>query len=246
MDDPADILLAPLYARLGWRDALAEEERRALRNIANAAKVYPGGTDVVQEGDRVTKSTLVVEGFAIRYRLMQDGDRQITNIHLAGDFVDLHSFLLKIMDHSVGALSDCTMVTFDHEHLREVTRDYPHLTRLLWLSTLLDAAINREWIVGLGRLSAFARLAHLICELYVRLQIVGRAADHSLVVPITQTELGDTLGISAVHVNRVLQDMRERNLVTWRGPRIDILDWEGLAKAAEFDARYLHLEREPR
>ncbi|HEY9013030.1 MAG TPA: Crp/Fnr family transcriptional regulator [Devosia sp.] len=239
-------MLASLYARLGWRDTLTDEERRALLGIAEATKVYPAGTDVVREGDRVTRSTLVVDGFATRYRMMQDGERQITNIHIAGDFVDLHSFLLKVMDHSVGALSDCTMVTFAHDDLREVTSQYPHLTRLLWLSTLLDSAINREWIVSLGRLSALQRLAHLVCELYVRLQVVGRARDNSLTVPITQVELGDTLGISSVHVNRVLQEMRERNLVTWKGPRIDILDWDALAAAAEFDVRYLHLEREPR
>lgn len=245
MDQPAD-LLAPLYARLGWRDTLTDEERRALLHIANPPKVYPAGADVVREGDRVTRSTLIVDGFATRYRMLQDGERQITNIHVSGDFVDLHSFLLKVMDHSVGALSDCTMVTFEHDGLREVTREYPHLTRMLWLSTLLDSAINREWIVGLGRLSAFARLAHLICELYVRLQVVGRAGSNSLTIPITQTELGDALGISSVHVNRVLQEMRERNLVVWKGARIDILDWDNLAAAAEFDLRYLHLEREPR
>jgi CRP-like cAMP-binding protein len=241
-----DGLIAPLYARLRARDLLSAEEQAALRAIAGPRRVVPAGADMVTEGSRATKSTLVTDGYAMRYRLLEDGDRQITAIHVAGDFVDLHSFLLKVMDHSVGALSTCTIVTFDHTELEKITRQYPHLTRLLWLSTLLDAAIHREWIVGLGRLSAFARLAHLICELHVRLKIIGAGDDRGFVLPITQIELGDALGISSVHVNRVLQDMREQELVVWKGARIDIIDWQGLSRAAEFDPRYLHLEREPR
>lgn len=241
-----DRLIAPLYARLAARDLLSDEEQAALRSIAGPSRVVPAGTDMVIEGTRATKSTLVTDGYAIRYRLLENGERQITAIHVAGDFVDLHSFLLKVMDHSVGALSTCTIVTFDHTDLEKITRQYPHLTRLLWLSTLLDAAIHREWIVGLGRLSAFARMAHLICELYVRLKIIGAGDDQGFVFPITQIELADALGISSVHVNRVLQEMRDQELVVWKGARIDIVNWDGLSRAAEFDPRYLHLEREPR
>lgn len=245
MDD-VDRLLRPLYARLAARDELAEEEKQALRSIAGPVRVIPAGGDMVTEGMRATRSTLVTDGYCTRYRLMENGERQITAIHIAGDFVDLHSFLLKVMDHSVGALSTCTIVHFDHADLERFTRQFPHLTRLLWLSTLLDAAIHREWIVGLGRLSAFARLAHLICELYVRLKIIGAADDNGFVMPITQVELADALGISSVHVNRVLQEMRDQQLLAWKGARIDIVDWEKLSRAAEFDPRYLHLEREPR
>jgi CRP-like cAMP-binding protein len=244
--DELDTLLSPLYARLAARDELSDAERQALRSIALPPRVIPAGTDMVVEGTRATKSTLVTDGYCTRYRLMENGERQITAIHVPGDFVDLHSFLLKVMDHSVGALSDCTIVNFHHADLEKLSRQFPHLTRLLWLSTLLDAAINREWIVGLGRLSAFGRLAHLICELYVRLKVIGQADDTDFVLPITQVELADALGISSVHVNRVLQDMRDQELIVWKGPRIHIVDWQRLSKAAEFDPRYLHLEREPR
>lgn len=244
--DELDRLLTPLYARLAARDELSVEERQALRSIAGPPRVIPAGGDMVVEGTRATRSTLVTDGYCTRYRLMENGERQITAIHVPGDFVDLHSFLLKVMDHSVGALSTCTIITFDHTDLEKISRQYPHLTRLLWLSTLLDAAINREWIVGLGRLSAFARLAHLICELHVRLKVIGQAEDSGFVMPITQVELADALGISSVHVNRVLQEMRDQQLVIWKGARIDIVDWEKLSRAAEFDPRYLHLEREPR
>lgn len=241
-----DRLLAPLYSRLAARDELSEKEREALRSIAGPPRTISAGTDMVVEGARATRSTLVTDGYCTRYRVMENGERQITSIHVPGDFVDLHSFLLKVMDHSVAALSTCTVAYFEHSDLEAITRQFPHLTRLLWLSTLLDTAIHREWIVGLGRLSAFARLAHLICELYVRLKVIGEADDNGFVLPITQVELADALGISSVHVNRVLQEMRDRQLVVWKGARIDIVDWRKLSEAAEFDPRYLHLEREPR
>lgn len=241
-----DRLLAPLYARLAARDELSAKERDALRSIAGPPRVISAGSDMIIEGSRATRSTLVTDGYCTRYRMMEGGERQITSIHVAGDFVDLHSFLLKVMDHSVSALSNCTVVHFEHSDLETITRQYPHLTRLLWLSTLLDTAIHREWIVGLGRLSAFARLAHLICELYIRLKVIGAADDSGFVLPITQVELADALGISSVHVNRVLQEMRDEQLVVWKGARVDIVNWEKLSEAAEFDTRYLHLEREPR
>ncbi len=241
-----DRLLAPLYARLAARDELSAKERDALRSIAGPPRVIAAGSDMIIEGSRATRSTLVTDGYCTRYRMMEGGERQITSIHVAGDFVDLHSFLLKVMDHSVSALSNCTVVHFEHSDLETITRQYPHLTRLLWLSTLLDTAIHREWIVGLGRLSAFARLAHLICELYIRLKVIGAADDSGFVLPITQVELADALGISSVHVNRVLQEMRDEQLVVWKGARVDIVNWEKLSEAAEFDTRYLHLEREPR
>lgn len=244
--DELDRLLAPLYARLSARDLLSPEEKQALRDIAGPPRVIEAGRDVVVEGTRATKSTLVTDGYAIRYRLLEGGERQITAIHVPGDFVDLHSFLIKVMDHSVGTLSACTIVSFEHSDIEDLTRRFPHLTRMLWFSTLLDASIHREWIVALGRLSAFARLAHLICELYVRLRVIGAGDEQGFAFPITQTELADALGISSVHVNRVLQEMRDQQLVVWKGPRIDILDWPRLSEVAEFDTRYLHLEQGPR
>lgn len=244
--DGADNRLTPLFARLGARDFLTDEEKAALHSIAGPPRVVPTGQDMAVDGTRVTRSTLVIDGYAMRYSLLENGERQITAIHVPGDFVDLHSFLLKVMDHNVSALSPCTIMTFDHADLEVITRRHPHLTRMLWLSTLLDAAIHREWIVGLGRLSAFARLAHLICELHVRLRVVGLADATRFNFPITQIELADALGISAVHVNRVLQEMRDAHLVAWKGTRIDIIDWAALSRAAAFVARYLHLEKEPR
>ena len=239
-------LLDTFFHKLERRDVISAAERDVLEQAAGPEADFPAGSDLVREGDRPDHSILVVAGLSTRYRLMADGQRQITAIHVPGDFVDLHSLLLKEMDHSVGALSACHVVTFPHRHLVEITQHYPHLARLLWLMTLIDSAITREWVVAMGRRSAVEHLAHLICELYVRLDVIGMVHDHSFEFPITQMELGDVLGLSAVHVNRVLQELRGENLITWQGQTVCVLDWPRLQRRAAFEPDYLHLNREPR
>jgi CRP-like cAMP-binding protein len=239
-------LLQPFFRKILLRDELGTEEQRAIAAAADQRVRFAAGEDLVREGSRPTHSMLVAEGFTCRYRLVAEGERQLTAIHLPGDFVDLHSFLLKEMDHSVGALTDCTIITFPHERLVKVTERFPHLTRLLWLLTLLDGSIHREWLIGMGRLSAPQRTAHLMCELYTRLEALGLAAGHRFNLPVTQAAVADAVGISTVHINRVLQEMRQRNLITWDGGFVEILDWDALAEAGEFDDLYLHLIQEPR
>lgn len=245
-DTDVEELLEPFFRKITARDSLGPEERAALVAAADERVVFAAGEDLVAEGQRPAKSMLVASGFTCRYRLLAGGERQLTAIHVPGDFVDLHSFLVKRMDHSVGALTPCVVYTFPHERLVDVTERYPHLTRILWLLTLLDAAIHREWLVGMGRLSALQRAAHLICELYARLRIIGRAANDSFELPITQASLADALGISAVHSNRVLQDLRRQGLIVWDGGLLRIVDWQGLTALAEFDDGYLHLVQESR
>jgi CRP-like cAMP-binding protein len=239
--------LEAFFRKLERRDVLSAAEREALSAAAGARESHPAGSDLVREGDRPERSILVTQGFTTRYRVLADGQRQITAIHLPGDFVDLHSFLLHNMDHSVGALSNVRIVAFPHANLRQITERHPHLTRLLWLTTLLDSAIHREWIVAMGRRTAAQQLAHLICEIFARLHLVGLAEfDREVTLPITQIELGDTLGLSAVHVNRTLQQLRAEHLISWQGQSVRVLDWERLKRVAEFDPTYLHDEREPR
>jgi len=239
--------ISAFIRKLERRDSISSEEKAALVAAAGSIEVFAAGADLVREGDRPVRSMLVAEGFTTRYRLMADGTRQITAIHLPGDFVDLHSFLLKTMDHAVGALSTCRIVTFPHANLKLITQRYPHLTRMLWLMTLLDAAIHREWIVAMGRRSSLEQLAHLLCEIFTRLSIVGLGDRNSeLILPINQTQLGDTLGLSTVHVNRTLQQLRAEKLISWQGQTVRLLDWDRLARIAQFDAAYLHLDAEPR
>jgi CRP-like cAMP-binding protein len=150
------------------------------------------------------------------------------------------------VDHAVLALAPTRIARFAHAALRQITVDFPHLARLLWLTTLVDGAIHGEWILSLGRRNAPARLAHLICELFMRFQAVGKADGLSFSLPLTQAQTGDVLGISAVHLNRTLQELRREGLISWQGQALTIKDWPRLQSLAEFDAAYLSLEREPR
>lgn len=236
----------PLVTKLEKRDALTDEERGILERATSEIRTYKAGEDVVREGETLDFSCLILEGWSTRNKSLSDGRRQITAFHIAGDFVDLHSFLLKPMDHTVSALTTCRMAIVPHTALTEITQTQPHLTRMLWLSTLIDAAIHREWLVAIGRLSATGHMAHLICELYVRLEAIGLAHDYKFEFPATQTQLADALGISPVHVNRVVQELRRDNLVTWRGAQVAIKDWGELKRIAEFDPVYMNLMQRPR
>lgn len=239
-------LLEPLFRRLEVRDKVSPEEKQALVDAAGTVETYPAGRDMVSEGDRPTHSILLISGITTRYNILATGQRQITALHVSGDFVDLHGFLLKKMDHSVGALTECRVLTFQHRELVRITENYPHLTRLLWLLTLLDGAIHRQWLVVMGRMSAVSHIAHLICEMYLRLKVVGLAADYSFRFPLTQVELADTTGMSAVHVNRTLQELRGMKLLQWQSGVVRILDWEGLQNVGEFNPVFLFQEQVPR
>lgn len=239
-------LAASLLLALEARDKLSAEERVVIEQMFTEARVVPAGDDIVRDNDRPQHSTLIVSGVAARYKMLEEGERQITALHLPGDFVDLHSFLLKQMDHGVTAISQCRVATVPHSTLAELSLKHPHLTRLFWLLTLIDGSMHREWLVAMGRRPAIGQFAHLLCELRVRLGVIGASDGDHFVMPITQIDLSDILGLSTVHVNRVLQELRASNLVSWKGQNVSILNWEELCRVAEFDDRYLHLVREPR
>jgi CRP-like cAMP-binding protein len=237
----------PLVLKLERRDrSLSEQERAVLDRAVDRVMIVEAGQDMVREHDRPTHSTLLLEGWAHRYMLLPSGRRQILALHIGGDFLDLHSFPLKVMDHSVAALTRCKVSLVPHEALQEITQTQPHLTRLLWLSTLIDAAILRQWLLGVGQRSAIERAAHLLCEMRARLAVIEGDGARGFDLPLTQGDLADALGISAVHTNRTLQTLRARGLVTWRGAAVEILDWDALAALAAFDPTYLNLHSERR
>ena len=236
----------PLILKLEQRDQLSADEKRVLEGAISRVRVVAADEDIIREGDYPTESSLLLEGFAARYKVLSNGRRQITALHVTGDFVDLHSFLLKPMDHGVLALTPCRLAVVSHAAIEKITEEDPHLGRLLWLSTLIDGAIHREWLTAMGRRSAAAHMAHLICELFVRLEVVGQIQDDTIQLPITQSELGDTLGLSTVHVNRVLQELRKEGLIRLRGSAMTILDWDRLQKVAEFAPTYLNLRNDRR
>ncbi len=223
---------------------LSAEEKSAVRSLPLVLKNLPGDTDIVRDGDRPSECCLIVEGFACRYKITPAGKRQIMSFHIPGDIPDLQSLHLRVMDHSVGTLTPCRLAFIPHESLRDLMRRHPRIADAFWRDTLIDAAVFREWMVGIGRRSAYQRIAHLLCEMLVRCRAVGLTEDHAYELPVTQEELGDALGISAVHVNRVLQDLRQDGLIVLRGRYVSTPDWEGLKVAGEFDPTYLHLDRD--
>ena len=235
-----------LIRNLNARDVLDADEIASLERLVKRERMVGVDEDIVKEGSRPNESTLLLDGIAARYRVLEDGKRQITALHVPGDFVDLHSFLIKTMDHDVEALTPCTIARMPHANLGRFTEDLPHLTRMLWLLTLIDAAIFREWAAGLGVRNASQRMAHLFCEVYFRLKAVGLTVDNSFSFPISQVDLKDMLGLSAVHTNRTLMDLRQRNLISWEKGVVRITDLDALKEAALFDDDYLHLRHEAR
>lgn len=235
-----------LLMTLEARDEISKAEREILDDMIRTVRQIPARSDFVTEGDRPTHSCLMLSGLSARYNMIGDGKRQISAIHVPGDFVDLHSLLIKPMDHSVAALTDCAIAVVAHEVLRELSRSEPHLTRMLWLLTVVDAAIFRQSLVAAARLPAESRIARFFCEMHARLDVVGLARDLEYDLPITQTDLGDAMGLSQVHVNKSLQKMRREGLLAWRGSRVRLLDWARLQEMSEFDPTYLNLEKAPR
>lgn len=236
----------PLIKALEQFDILSEEEREALRALPLRVRTLQRNEEFIRDGDRPVQSCLVLKGFAARTQNLEDGRRQITNLHVPGDFVDLHSLMIKRMDHNVIAFSDCEVAFVPHPALRELIDTHRHLARLLWLTTLIDAAMDRAWITCLGRRPAIDHLAHFICELFVRLQGRGLTDGNSFSFSATQVELGDILGMSTVHVNRTMQDLRKLGLIEWGSGKITINDYNELAARAGFDPAYLNQQVEPR
>lgn len=233
-----------LIAKLKRRDEVSAAEARYLEGVLEPPRRVPRGGEIVRAGERPGQSTLLVEGFCSRFVGGPTGARQITQVNLAGDFLDLHSFLMKQMDHGVVALTDCVVMSASHARLRRMTEEQPHLTRLLWLETVIDAAIHRQWLYGLGRLEAQARTAHLICELALRSRAAGLGGPEAFIMPFTQPELADILGITAVHANRSMMTLRRAGLIERTGVQITVLDWDGLVELGEFDPAYLRLYKE--
>ncbi|HEY9218289.1 MAG TPA: Crp/Fnr family transcriptional regulator [Phenylobacterium sp.] len=232
-----------LIAKLETIALLSDTEKAALATLPLRIRSFKENADLVRQGEASPECCLIVEGFACRYKLLGEGQRQIMSFHIPGDIPDLQSLHLSTMDHSLGALTPVQAAFIPHGPLNELTRAFPGIAAALWRETLIDAAIFREWLAGVGRRSAHQRIAHVICEVYVKMRSVGLTSGLGFELPVTQAELADSLGLSAVHVNRVLQDLRRDGLIASRGKSIVIQDWERLQAAGDFEPGYLHLNR---
>jgi len=230
-----------LIAKLRSIAELPNSSEQALLALPFRVRSFAENTDIVRQGDRPGECALLLDGFACRYKVLGEGQRQIMSFHIPGDIPDLQSLHLPVMDHSLMALTPTKLAFIPHLALNDLTRTYPEITVAFWRDTLIDASVFREWLAGVGRRTAHQRIAHLICELYVRMRSVGLAEKGGFPLPVTQAELGDSLGLSTVHVNRVLQDLRRDGLISSKGRFVVIQDWEQLKAAGDFEAGYLHL-----
>jgi CRP-like cAMP-binding protein len=220
---------------------LSAEEQQALEELPVRITALDADQEIVRIGDRPRQSCLLLEGFTCVYKLSVLGKRQIMALHVPGDVPDLQSLHLTVMDNSLATLCPCTVGFIQHEDLRRVCDRYPRIAAAFWRETLVDASIFREWLLNIGQREAYARLAHLLCEMLVRLKVVGLAENDTFNLPITQAELGQAIATSAVHVNRVLQTLRADGLIQMKGAQVKIPDWEKLKQVGEFDPLYLHL-----
>jgi CRP-like cAMP-binding protein len=219
---------------------LTDEEKTALIRLPLLAQDLRADQDIVREGDRPSRCCLIIEGLACRYSMTREGKRQIFSFHIPGEIPDLQSLHLRTMDHTLATITGCKVGFIQHEAIQDLCTRYPRLAGAFWRETLIDAAIFREWMIGLGRREADVRLAHFLCEMLVRLRAVGLADENRCPLPLTQTEIGDALGLSMVHVNRTLQHLRGANLITLANGRLTVNDWEDLKALGEFDPAYLH------
>lgn len=219
---------------------LAEDDCDRLTAVTKEAYDLGPRTDVIRQGESPDAVRLVIEGIACRYKLMPDGRRAIVALLLPGDFCDLNISILKRMDHSIGTLTQCKIVDIPRSTVDDLLENYPRIQRSLWWATLVDEAILREWLVNMGKRRSDRQMAHLLCEMHFRLKAVGLSLGSML--PLTQEELADILGISHVHAQRVMASLRDAGLVSLQGRRIVVTDFERMIEFSEFDPDYLHLD----
>lgn len=230
-----------LVKRLEAYSKLTEQETAFLEKTSLRSQLVEARCDVIREGDVPINVNLVTSGLACRYKLLGDGRRQIVAFLIPGDFCDLNVFILSRMDHSISAISPVKMVWLAREQILELLT-FPGISRAMHVATLVDEATLREWVTNLGQRSAEHRVAHLICELFVRMKTVGLTDGLEYELPVTQAELGDTLGLSTVHVNRSLQSLKGADLMTFKGKKVSITDIVRLKKISGFRDNYLHLQ----
>ncbi|KLK93207.1 Crp/Fnr family transcriptional regulator [Microvirga vignae] len=233
----------PLVRKLESIFTLTDDERQAVLDLPMQVAVIEEDQDIVREGNRPSRSFAILNGFTCTYKMTGDGKRQIVAFCIPGDMPDVQSLHLKVLDISVATLTKCSVGFVTHEALWDLCMRHPRITAAFWRETLVEGAAFREWILNVGRREAYHRMAHILCELLVRLRAVALAEDHVCDLPITQVEFADALGISTVHVNRVLQELRADGLIETKGTRLIIPDWERLKQAGDFDETYLHLKQ---
>lgn len=230
----------PSVRKLQRLGPLSDEERHLLEGLPLAVRRVGPGQDLLREGQRPSHCLLLLDGFACRRKTLADGRRQIVSFHLPGDILDLSGLLLGRMDHDVCTLTPAEVAPVPAAALLGWMERFPGLNRVLWRDALIDASIWREWVLNVGRRSAHERVAHVLCELVARSLSAGSASDYRCELPVMPAELADATGLTVVHVDRVVRQLRAEGLIEARGRTLAVADWQGLTRAAGFDSAYLH------
>lgn len=232
-----------MVRKLETRAQLDESDREALLNLRFVDRTYEPASYLIREGMAATNCALILEGFAFRQKLGVDGGRQIVSFHVPGDFVDLENAMLRVADHNVQMLTRCRVAEIPVRDIIALVDSHPRAARALWVDTLVDASIYREWIMNVGRRPAKLRLAHLYCELAKRLKLAGLGDESGYRMPMTQEQLADATGLTPVHVNRSLKALEADGLIRREGRFVSIPDWPRLRQACDFSELYLHLDQ---
>ncbi len=237
----------PLTRRLQEYTHLTDADRAELSSLASQKiSIARARHDLIREGDAPDCVYLILEGWGYHYRTLKDGRMQIVDFAIPGDLCDLNLFILDRMDHSIGALTQLCVAQIERDVLRRTIRNHPNITTALWWQELVSKSIHREWILNLGQRSALERIAHLMCEMFVRLESVGLTQGNSCAFPPTQPDLADATGLTAVHVNRTLQELRRLGLIALDKQRLTIPDMKALQTVGLFSGDYLHHRKSQR
>ncbi|ALR20976.1 Crp/Fnr family transcriptional regulator [Sphingobium baderi] len=221
--------------------SLTPEERARLEGAISEVRTFDPRLTIIEAGKHIDVSTFLLEGIMSRFIEDRKGLRQLVSIHVPGEFVDLHAYPMRELDHSIGTLTAVTVALVPHRALKDILGPRPDLTRKLWFSTLIDAAMHRAWLFRVGRLDAVGRVAHFLCEMNARLHAVGLSDGHRFVLALTQTDIAEICGLTTVHINRVLRQLREAGLCQMRASLVEIEDCEALARRGNFSPDYLYL-----
>ncbi|HEY8591916.1 MAG TPA: Crp/Fnr family transcriptional regulator [Sphingomicrobium sp.] len=237
--------LEPLVAKLAYRAELDADDRAAILGLPFTIKKMQRAEFIVRERDIATHSCVMLAGFSIRSKLVATGHRQIVAIHMKGEAVDLQNSMLKVADHSVQMLTTGKVAMIPREALVDLTLARPKVGHAMWIDTLVDASIFREWIANVGRRDARTRMAHLLCEFSLRLKSAGLGDEGGYELPMTQEQLADTTGLTAVHVNRTMRALEREAVISRPNPRtLRIADWRKLVELGDFDSNYLHMRED--
>jgi CRP-like cAMP-binding protein len=238
IDVPATITLVQ---KLGSLFDLDAHELAAISTLPSRLVQLAGDAEIHRAGDRPTSCFVVVDGLVSSSKMIEDGKRQIMSFYVPGDLPDIRTLHLGVIDCDVHTIGPSRLAMIEHADLWALITAHPRIASAFWRCTLVVASVYREWIVNIGHRSALARIAHLLCEMMVRLEAVGRASGRICDLPLTQVHLSQATGLSTVHVNRSLKELRQRGLITFAGRRLTIPDWDGLVRLAYFRPDYLYL-----